>query len=657
MLQTMRKLALEHLFSELATSDDADNLFNWFLDTRKNNPEKIFTYFVETGDKVEKVYVIKADNDDSEKAILATSEISNARRLPFIKPTGSQSPAVGPVIKRSYVNKKTGPSPKIIKTTLEDFKKISKQADDIGDYFKKVCSILSRKKLEVLLTGREVQVSDKSSLLEEVVKVIEETKTVFVTVEIEGGLWPGDCQEYIEYLTGILAKTKYATGSNPPKSGETCCLCGRDNQVVYPNAVKGAGLNIGNLDREGAFSGIKQGNAWKGYSLCCDCADLLFAYKFHFAEDYFASVAGEKALIIPELALDYKKKELHRRVKRYVSKAKEGKNIEVAEGYLMHCLAEESSVFSISILWGEFKQSIEDISGMVSDILPSRLRKMSEINIEIQENAESSPFFPNNYPLKFDIGMGFLGHFFKRPGGAAVKSLNKSKRLMNLKRALADNLYHGCKIDETRFWEETMVTANCYFLDALKNGEWGLLNECDVKKSKKPYLTMAGWVRNLAMLLKYLHLSGVYIPNVYYMEGSALETEVDFLKPYISPDSGVNTPAKGFAFLLGVMLGRVMRIQGGKGISVASNSLVWLRRLKLDGKNLPELYTKVTNKLMVYNSFGDDKLRKVSEELSRLGTILGSDIDLGQTETVYFLLLGISLSTTIIKKEETGSNE
>jgi hypothetical protein len=50
---------------------------------------------------------------------------SHRDRLPFNQPTGSQSAALGPIIKRTFANKKSGPSKKTQGTTLAAFAAIA----------------------------------------------------------------------------------------------------------------------------------------------------------------------------------------------------------------------------------------------------------------------------------------------------------------------------------------------------------------------------------------------------------------------------------------------------------------------------------------------------------------------------------------------------
>src|SRR5262249_23720665 len=156
------------------------------------------------------------------------------------------------------------------------------------------------------------------------------------------------------------------------------------------------------------------------------------------------------------------------------------------------------------------------------------------------------------------------------------------------------------------------------------------------EKKKTAFLTVAGWVKQLARFRHYLELVGVQMPE----KSPPYEPGVEWLKPYFGPESGLDSPAKAFAFLLGALYGKLLTVQGARGVNVGANALTWLRRLTLSGNDLPELYVKVRGKLLEYETERSAQVRELNEELGRLGVRLGEAIRLDETKTCYFLLLG-----------------
>jgi CRISPR-associated protein Csh1 len=208
-------------------------------------------------------------------------------------------------------------------------------------------------------------------------------------------------------------------------------------------------------------------------------------------------------------------------------------------------------------------------------------------------------------------------------------------------------VYRKTKIPELRFWEEVMTTGRWYWLEAIGNGSaYGLLNE-GKKKTGEPYLTAAGWIRHLCWWLYYFKKL-----EVMNMEKNFYEPQMERLKPYFGPESGIDSPQKAYAFLLGVLYGKVLQVQGARGVNVGANALTWLKRLTLKGRDLPELYVKIREKLLAYETERSKDVRELIVEIGRLGVQLGDKIELEETPTNYYLLLGQSLTTTILPKKE-----
>lgn len=189
-----------------------------------------------------------------------------------------------------------------------------------------------------------------------------------------------------------------------------------------------------------------------------------------------------------------------------------------------------------------------------------------------------------------------------------------------------------------------MITARCYISEAIeRDTEWGLINEGFSRLRNEAYLTMAGWIRHLALLIHYFKQLGVFsLDKTYY------EPRSDALRQFFGPESGIDSKEKAFAFLLGIVYGKVLQVQSARGINVSSNALAWLRRLTLTGKDLPELYVKVREKLIAYKLEGNDMVSIIVEEIGWLGVEMGSNIVMDEKSACYFLLLGQSMATTII---------
>ena len=217
---------------------------------------------------------------------------------------------------------------------------------------------------------------------------------------------------------------------------------------------------------------------------------------------------------------------------------------------------------------------------------------------------------------------------------------------------MAAAIYHKHGFETSYFWTEVFVTAQWYLNQAIEDGAaWNLLNEGYSTKNQKPYWTFAGWMRHLAQFIHYLTKL-----EVFPMPEASYQPESELLKPYFE-ESGIDTNQKAFAFLVGILYGKVMQVQGAKGVNVGANALTWLRRLTLTGEDLPDFYCKVREKLLTYETEGNKNVREVLREVGHLGTQIGDDFNLSQTTTCYFILLGQSITVDVLPSQGTETEE
>ncbi|MBE9569621.1 MAG: CRISPR-associated protein, partial [Proteobacteria bacterium] len=659
MLGAMRTLALDYLFQELDEAHPPDDLDTWYQDLRANSPEKLFRFLVEDTGKIEKIFFIRKSEDSN----LAEVHVMERRPeisqdLPFVKPSGSQGAQIGPVIKRTYTKKNgAGPSRKILNTTIGYFRELATSDKSWSSYFEEIVAILDLARIKVDGTIIDWKDSGYESLLECVVQEIGEVRgTALVTLQDKMGNFPGKRPEYLEYLSKhILAGDRYLTQKAPANTAGNCSLCGITHATVFPNALKGAGINLINMDRKGRFPSLEVLQAWKGYALCAPCADLLYVYKNHVLKKtgpkkdrtpFTARIAGESALVIPFSTMKASaRQDLLRDVRRFIRNIPD--DVEADEENLLDILKDEKGLLNLTFLWVDIGQNLENVTGVLTDVPPSRLRELSQINEKSKKWKH--PLFPEipivtgEFDLRADLSLKALYSLFHRPGGKKAQDSNKSKRLFQLKRTIAASVYHKIDIPCQRFWDELITTARWYWLQAMEGtGAYTLLYEGDGKKG--PFLTTAGWIRHMAWWIYYFGRLEVLEMNDY-----SFEPEMATLKPYFGPESGISSREKAYAFLLGALYGRVLEIQGAKGVNVGANALTWLKRLTLNGKDLPELYVKIREKLLAYEAEKSEKVRNLINEIGKLGVKLGDPIELSQTQTNYYLLLGQSMTRTILK--------
>jgi CRISPR-associated protein Csh1 len=142
------------------------------------------------------------------------------------------------------------------------------------------------------------------------------------------------------------------------------------------------------------------------------------------------------------------------------------------------------------------------------------------------------------------------------------------------------------------------------------------------------------------------------------MPGPIYEPQFARLHPFFTAESAIDSKAKAYCFLLGVLYGKTIQVQAARGVNVSANALTWLKRLTLTSTDLPELYVKIREKLLMYETEGNADVRALTEEIAVLGTqVTGSAFsELSQIETNYFLLLGQSLSNKILPSQNKSNS-
>jgi CRISPR-associated protein Csh1 len=519
MLEAMRELALDFLHDKLGgKADESPEAF--YNRIRATAPERLFPFLVENvekkakkrggkrakakpedavGDEAHHYYTLGPAGDDPTVAILEVLDMKagDAAKLPFNQPSGPNSPALGPVVKRTAKKGGELDSPKkvIQDRTLAYFKEVGEAAFPWSSYFADARACWAR---PVLRSQSETTSQKGRTAYSLALDRILEKKTVLVTFKDATGRLPGEVPEYVDYLGQQLAKAKYLPDSTI-KKGMTCPLCGDAPVDVYPNALRGAGINLGNVNRAGAFPGIDASSAWKSFAPCIRCADLLYVYCKHVAGTFLTRVGGENALALPTLNVaDRSRQRFVARLRVWVAEAT--KKVTSRERQLLKALGEDRSVNSITLVWATFRNRIDDIRGVVTEVLPSRLNELSLRNEEFDQFK--LPIFPD-LPLEefdYDLSLSMLRPLFHRPGGKKAQSHNDSRRLFDLRRDLADAIYHARPLPWERFWAEIHETARWHW-DAACASErpvYALLHEGRSKVGSSWFVNPASWINWLA---------------------------------------------------------------------------------------------------------------------------------------------------------------
>lgn len=583
----------------------------------------------------EMVYVLERVGGE---LVARPREVDGTSRFafPWVKPSGSQAGQYGPVIKRSLnAKKEVSPGEKILRTTLQDF---AREAAGEGAH-----APIFRAALELLGDG---PVAAKAAALGAALETIASRKTVFVSI----GPPPGDDPAYAAYLVGVVDARLYKIDGDGATGGR-CPLCGKEAALTASGLV-GAGINFFNMDRPGAFPGIRKENAERRFALCTACCDGLRRFWTTQAKRLSTSIAGQRALLLPHVVAGVAGPgtRSHKRLDALVKAVLEGEGTDRREDWLLRALAEEDTLVALHIVWATLGQSLDDVTGVVTDVPSTRLRALSRRNFEA--NRWSGGVLPRRLlrgePL--DLSLSLWADLLEHPGGARTRRTNDGARIAAIRRDLARAVYTGTRLEAggRALWRELAAVAEDYLVEAMTGaGTWGLLHEVEDKKGVVR-LGLAGWVRHVALGLCYLRSV-----EVIEMTGSPFAVRSPLIAPLVDERSGVDTPEKAFAFLLGILFGKLMSVQAARKVNVQSNALSWLRRGNLSGRELPGLYGRVRAKLLEYGVESSAAVREVVAETSRIGLELGDRIALDPETTIYFLLLGQALAAEVLPSKSS----
>ncbi|MFA5196510.1 MAG: TM1802 family CRISPR-associated protein [Bacteroidales bacterium] len=598
----------------------------------------------------DKVGIFVLDCNKISFEIEPIADIVDSWKYLFLK-TASQGTYATPTWKEDLTKDKKGGVGKKITKTIEEFKRKSEstRVSWISDAVK-------------IFTATDVEIGEltpdgklqRKSFLDTILWAKSKSIRIF-SVKINGKY----CAEIPELLNEALLtkreamyQTNMAQSTNLP---EKCSLCNVET-VLYPNVLSGVGLNIGNVDKPGFFPGIDSKNSTKAFPICEPCAEALYAAKFHVFPLLIQNISGHQTLIIPSIIETDDKSEgmeiitfALRMVKKSVSGA------EPTEKNLLIDLVDNKSIANLTFIMGEVGgQSVQNIHKVIPSVLPSRLSEISRaidnVNKIHSKYPDGHPWKSNKYkPLdgKLSIVRWVLGNpkYAEQKGGKGRKAfVASSVDTLDLLTAIFLKKPYSHRSLLTEF----SAKLSYDFLGALSD-----------ENHYTPINVIQNNIANMMHLQLFLHeIEVIRInPGQNYV-GKYLEQH-EGLKPlneFLSSEArGLDTREKQYAFLAGLLFGKLVRIQLARGVS--TNALKWLKGLQISPDEVKEIFQKTRSKLDDYStpkSAWSDEMRGVAEAVAALGASI-TNWEISRKEIPYYLCLGQSLSDYYLPSKSTGN--
>ena len=132
--------------------------------------------------------------------------------------------------------------------------------------------------------------------------------------------------------------------------------------------------------------------------------------------------------------------------------------------------------------------------------------------------------------------------------------------------------------------------------------------------------------------------------------------KLDILEPFFGVDSRIDSKAKAFAFLLGLLYGKHQEDQWQGERESYSPVFHSSKLLSLTGKDLPSLCSRLQHDLPTHCGEHQELVNAILEEVRHLQISLGNVIGLDHEETTYFLLLGFSQSRKTFSEKKPSDH-
>lgn len=579
------------------------------------------------------------------------SKTNDTSKYIFRKTPGSQAAYISPTWKAAKSDKK-------LKSTIDYFKRYSNSknvSNEVSRIFSKLLKVIESKSISIADSGK-ITKKDFWKIYHEKKKSDNNKNGLNVFTIMIDGKYPGEIKELLNYALAKIAEEFYVT--SVPKTFSkigTCSLCHREDKI-FPNALSGAGINIANVNKPCFFPGVISENAIKSFPICASCAETLYVAKSHVFPDFIQTISGHQALIIPHLVQSENKAEGLGIIKYALNLLK--KDVASAKGTeagIIEDLADNEGIATVSFLFGEVGgQSVQNIRKLLPDILPSRL---SEIAKAIHTVNSIHNNYPNDHPWKLkknpmdgklQIIRNVLGmaKYVKPPRGKRKPFKASSIDSLNLLEAIFMKREFPLKALIPEFSAKLSYDFCGSFLD----------------DKKEPIYVIKNNITQMVHLLTFLDklevIKMIANKNLVskYLEGcKGLEP----LNKFLSEEAkGLDTVEKQYAFLVGLLFGKLIAFQMRKGVS--NNALRWLKGLEIGPRDLMEIFKKTHSKLDDYSfqrPAWSEEMRGVAQAIGSLSCQIGSNWTISRREVPYYFCVGQSLSGYYLPGKGSDENK
>jgi CRISPR-associated protein Cas8b/Csh1 subtype I-B len=634
MLEAIRNLGILKMIEVLDFDTDALDSANSFLEHRKKSIVRgDYAKLQFESIVADKIGIFSIDQD--EKVRFQVENVSDESWEYLFLKTASQGTYLTPTWKDSEVK---------LKRTVAKFMDDSKK--NKADWLQKVVKIFTATNIEIGELSETGESCEKS--FHETIEWAKKKRNIKVFSIKINKEYNAQNEELLE--TALLNKPRiiYQTERSRSfiSSDIRCSLCGAEAEL-FPNVLSGVGINIANVDKQVFFPGIAAENSSKAFPICAPCAEALYAAKFHVlnsTSELRQDISGHRSLIIPHIVRsDDKRKDLTiiKETLRLFRKDLQG--LQFAEKNILKDLSQNKGISTVTFVIGDVAgQNIKNIRKIIPDVLPSRL---SEIAGAIDETNEAYKSLSVDHPWKLDqVPQPIDGNL-----RIIQDVLGMPRYVKPLKNKRAP--FKSSHVDSLDILDAIFLKNDYPLKDIIAEFSsklsYDFLGAASASDSAQVY-SIRNNISKMVCLVSFLdHVGVVKMDQGKNFVRKYLENHEGLtpLNEFLSEESrGLNTKEKEYAFLVGLLLGKLVSIQMAKQVS--SNALKWLKGLQLSQQDLRDIFVKTKSKLDDYSvpkSAWSDEMKGVAQAIGALGADI-EKWDIDRKEIAFYLSIGQSLT-------------
>lgn len=494
----------------------------------------------------------------------------------------------------------------------------------------------TKTKTDSILNKIGTAIEENKSQIEEDLKQLFFNENNIISLKIDNR-YLGEFEEFKESLIekaklDYYYKSSFTSGNKSIAKDQLCSVCKNNKTEVYGFVST---FKFYTVDKRGFVSGgFHQGDAWKNYPVCLECALILEEGKKYLGEKFNFNFYGTKYLLIPKFLVSASEEEKKKVYRVFDSERdpkfrnEEIKRLTNDENETLYFLSKFQNYLNLNFLFYNapkgYEGAVFNVLHHIEDILPSRIHQLFEAKKEVD---------------KIEI---FKGHFvpvYKDQKRVGEKPLEFNFGIL---RSFFYNSEENSSISDTYFLETTNKIFSSQPID------YSFILRFIVDRLRKDFAhgnstytdSLKGFM--LLLFLKKLGLIDIAkgdkkMNEVFFKSNGEIKEKVNrFFEEF---KEFFNTHEKKAVFLEGVLAQFLLNIQGHE--RGAQPFRARLKGLKMNESLIKKLLPEIQNKLEEY---GKNYYGQLEEIISENLVQAGENWHLSNDEISFYFTLGMNLS-------------